>query len=384
MVEEACSGVQSLFTLIFIATFIGVFRLYTVPRTLFLTASSVFWALLMNVFRVVTITIAQTEFDTDLGHGWQHDLVGYLGIGAAILFLLSTDRLLLFFLAGLPDDALKHKTTNFWVTFWNWLFVSAPLESAGRQTILPNGPNEKHLLRSRQLQLACCVLVASFIAGLPAYRTLRKPDDTDTQSTAFLALSGVDSEWLDVGLIEGCTLQSFETERRERESQFGEYSNKWMTIDKSGNVLHSMDHTFDGWHDLSICYRNIGWRMDSINHIENASGDWPVVFAEFIKPTGEHAYLCYSLFTTSGQPMIPSGAGVVNGIRARLLHARRDERKSIQVQSLAASLVAWDKQSIAEFISRHHEIRDQLLCRVSNDSLIPEESSGPAPGDSGK
>lgn len=130
LVEEACSGVQSLFTVMFIAAFIGVSREYSVVRTLLLISSAVFWALLMNIGRVMAIAIAQTQFSLDLTAGWRHDAVGYTAMLLAIPLLLSTDRFIQFLFGGIPDDPRIYERINPFVSSWNLLFT-AP--STGRK-----------------------------------------------------------------------------------------------------------------------------------------------------------------------------------------------------------------------------------------------------------
>ena len=122
LVAEACSGVQSLFTLMFIASFIGIARQYPVVRSLLLVGTGVFWALLMNVCRVLAIAIGQIQFQVDLTTGWKHDVVGYMAMLLAIPFLLSTDKLILFVFDTVADDPRKHQKINVLVLAWNWLF----------------------------------------------------------------------------------------------------------------------------------------------------------------------------------------------------------------------------------------------------------------------
>jgi exosortase len=136
LVAEACSGVQSLFTLMFIASFIGIARQYPVVRSLLLVGTGVFWALLMNVCRVLAIAIAQIQFQVDLTTGWKHDVVGYAAMLLAIPFLLSTDKLILFVFDTVADDPRKHQKINVLVLAWNWLFGAraSSVVSSGRRS----------------------------------------------------------------------------------------------------------------------------------------------------------------------------------------------------------------------------------------------------------
>ena len=69
LVAEACSGVNSLFTLL-IATALFVVGLgVPLVRSVLLLAGSVFWAGLMNMLRVVTVALAQSWCGVDLSCG---------------------------------------------------------------------------------------------------------------------------------------------------------------------------------------------------------------------------------------------------------------------------------------------------------------------------
>lgn len=131
LVAEACSGVQSLFTVMFIAAFIGASKQYSVVRSLLLISTGVFWALLMNVCRVLAIAIGQVRFNLDLTVGWRHDAVGYAAMLLAIPFLLSTDRFVQFLFGGIPDDPRKYNRINVMVLAWNWLFTAPVADEDG-------------------------------------------------------------------------------------------------------------------------------------------------------------------------------------------------------------------------------------------------------------
>jgi exosortase len=185
-VAEACSGVQSLFTLMFIASVIGVYHRYPMLRILLLTGSAVFWALLMNVTRVLSIAVAQIKFQTDLTTGWQHDAVGYAAMLLAIPFLLSTDRLLQFFFGPIPDDPRKHAQINVLVLGWNWLLATSsdvldtPAEIAERLRRLP----EWSALQSGRRRILASLAALVLLAALPSWRLLLTASGQEQPPTA--------------------------------------------------------------------------------------------------------------------------------------------------------------------------------------------------------
>ena len=126
MVEEACSGVQSLFTLLFLATLIicGYRRRWLHGLIVMATAAGL--AGVMNVLRVCAVAIAWDAAQIDLSSGWQHDMLGYVALIIAGLLVLSSDACCAFFLSSVPDLAAGGVAAEFrnpLVGFWNWMLT---------------------------------------------------------------------------------------------------------------------------------------------------------------------------------------------------------------------------------------------------------------------
>jgi exosortase len=387
LVEQACSGVQSLFTLMFIAAFMSVYRRYTLARTIALTASAVVWALMMNIFRVVAIVVAQTQFQTDLSTGWQHELVGYAGLLLAIGALLSTDRLLLFLLGGIPDLPLRYAKINVLVSAWNWLMVAPEFtETTARSSATSSGARKRigdgppRFAKGAVLSvfgLAGIALISATPAwGLPGLVSVSR----GTQQIA--QLQSVDSTWLDAERLPGCSLVEFGRKTRDvndPNSIFGLHSDEWMCEASFGNVLNSMDHMFDSWHDLTVCYKSVGWQIEELREVTPTNGDsnWPAVYAEFVQSSGKHAHLCFSLFTLDGTPVLPTGetAGLGAGFRRRLKQAQLEGQPVVQVQSLNESIVGLTEDKIQQLIDMHGDAREQLRGRVIEATQEPSDTA---------
>ncbi len=103
LVEEACSGVQSLFTILFLAALVICLKRRSVIHGIALLASGILFAGIMNVTRVVTIAAAWEISAIDLSVGWLHDVLGYLCLAVAALLLMSTDAFLGFLSDPIPD-----------------------------------------------------------------------------------------------------------------------------------------------------------------------------------------------------------------------------------------------------------------------------------------
>lgn len=126
LVEEACSGVQSLFTLLFLAIVITVGYRRKMFHTLLVLASAAFFAGVMNVLRVVAISVAWSDFQYDLSVGWQHDAIGHLALIVAAGLVYSADATIQFFCSPVPDIQGAGLSAVFWnplTSLWNWLFL---------------------------------------------------------------------------------------------------------------------------------------------------------------------------------------------------------------------------------------------------------------------
>ena len=68
----------------------------------------------------------------------------------------------------------------------------------------------------------------------------------------------------------------------------------------------SLDQPFPGWHELSVCYTNQGWRLlerKRVDATSTADGQaWPYVEITFENDLGEFGYLLFSFFDVEGQP----------------------------------------------------------------------------------
>src|SRR5205807_2642759 len=81
LVEEACSGIHSLFAVLAVTWFYaGWTRRAPLPAGVLLVAA-VGWVLAANVTRVVAVAWADDAWGLDLATGWAHDALGLLLFG---------------------------------------------------------------------------------------------------------------------------------------------------------------------------------------------------------------------------------------------------------------------------------------------------------------
>ena len=103
LIAEACSGVKSLFTIMFIAALVIAMKRRSLLHGLVLVLMGMGTAGLMNTVRVLSVVIVWEKYRFDLSTGWVHDALGYLTLGIAALLLMSADAGLNLFSAWIPD-----------------------------------------------------------------------------------------------------------------------------------------------------------------------------------------------------------------------------------------------------------------------------------------
>ena len=125
-VEEACSGVQSLFTVLFVGAFVVCWNRRPLAHIVLVLMTGGFLAGLMNLCRILVIAIAWDRYAEDLSVGILHDIVGYLSLGVATLLLLILDAAMTVVTAPIPLTRESGDSGNPLIILWNSLFMIYP------------------------------------------------------------------------------------------------------------------------------------------------------------------------------------------------------------------------------------------------------------------
>jgi exosortase len=335
MVEEACSGVQSLFTVFFVAVVIICWRRRPWMHSILLLVSAWFWAACMNVVRVTGIAIAWRSFGLDLTAGWSHTAWGHVILILSILLLLSTDSLLEGLTAYVPD--LRNESERFRnpaMSIWNWLFE-------------PHLPLPPALIKNERAQLnrlapwfLRSIPVVAVVAGLLFVGQTTQAFNKSRSAASPLILSSSLELFRKSDLpedLEGWAQSGYTTETRSLSSSFGQYSNSWTYTNVDQPVHISCDHVFRGWHHLEVCYTGNGWSVEKRQIVraettDDTTDNWPVVEVELSRPTGEKSLLVYSFFDAAGRSVMPPEASTRAALIDRILR-----RSTIQLQGFTSA-----------------------------------------------
>lgn len=292
LVEEACSGIHSLFAVLGGSLFFVLWTRRAWPRALLLIAAAFLWVLLGNVARVVIVTIAQYRWGIDISHGWSHDALGIVILVGVLALTVSTDQLLRFVGA---------------LTKVRW---REPMHAAARRAATPapepEPPRTTVLPDFRQTWLSSRAVGAAFGAvGVMQVFWLWPP-----LSVAF-SISPIVARM--EGLREGdlparsgpFERVEFKTVTRENSDAFGQFSKEWRYRAGGKTVVVSVDYPFRGWHELSSCYQGIGWtlagRADLPGGGEGGAG--PYVEAALRQAPSRYATVLFGMDDLNGTPL---------------------------------------------------------------------------------
>ncbi len=383
-VEEACSGVQSFFTLLFMSTVFVVFLHRPWFRSLLLLCSALFWAILMNAVRILLIPIADISFGFDLASGFNHAALGYVVLAFGGLLVLSTDQFLTFLFGPVETatmDSSNEAVGNI-TGFWN-RFV------AGESPETPAKVRSKLPSRFARMMIAggaACMLLLGLLSIGTATRMLSSGYIVkffrDTQPVAMEKndLKEEIGAWRWISETE--TDKPYQVLTREKASDLGLRSDLWTYRASTYRAIFALDQPFPGWHELTRCYQNTGWDVieqgRQYKEAMNPDGrNWPYIQVEMTMPTGEKGFLLFSFFDVRGEPFdAPTGWGTLNKffirVRNRLapeIRERLFNAESYQVQIFvrgSRSLTELERDAVREnYLVLREELRTAFLKRHS-------------------
>jgi exosortase len=260
-VEEACSGINSLLSVLACTVFYVFWAHAHWLRGILLIAAAVFWVLIANIVRVVAIVYLDSRFQleskygVDLLHGWAHGTLGLILFGLVLLLLASTDRLLLFLGTSLTWGDAK---------------------AASPGTPAPPPPAEATPVRARRSWSFAMPVAVAYAALVLLQAVGYAAGIGDAARPVFDArvvevCDGFDADTLaaTIGNWQRDPKSGF-TKRDTPEMYYADHSRTWVYASRRGQrVTLSLDYLYPEWHNLKICYEGIGWTVDADEDFEH-------------------------------------------------------------------------------------------------------------------
>lgn len=308
-VEEACSGVQSLFALLCVSLLLLALNRRPVVLIPVYTSAAVFSAALFNVVRVVAIAASQEWYSLDLSHGWKHDVLGYCCLGGAILLLASFDRLfrVVFFPIPKAEDAVQlQRIPNPFKIVWNKLL--SPVKSMLQKSLTSSSSPFPRWQWNVLLGVMCLSWTCQLLFG--TQNLLR-----ERRAWVDGPVGGTEMFWQPTEALfasePDLVVEGFQQFRNGEDLSRGQNTDVWMILDTKTRQRHrvAISQPYNGFHDLCICYAGNGWRIDKREIVRQSdslfeSTNWDYIYSTWFNDNGTYAYLAFSGLNRDKTPSI--------------------------------------------------------------------------------
>lgn len=264
-VAEACSGVQSVFTLAFCACLIVAWnriRLWLFP---FYMLAALLLALAANTIRVTSIAVADSWFDTDLSSGWNHDLLGYTCLAIAIALLFSFDQLIaiLFHHIDVPSGRVDNPV----LAFWGHIALAKKVDGERRSSssLRPRSSSSRSSRRIRFDSIpspvqwgfaACLSAILLFSLGQVLRSQRRQTVDAGSKELLFATPAQLFS-----GFQGSFTLTAHQTSRGGADPRLGANADIWDFESEDLRAQVLLSQPYSGWKELCVCYEGGEWNL---------------------------------------------------------------------------------------------------------------------------
>lgn len=371
LVDQACSGIVSVMSIIACAAIYGVWKNRAAVHIVLLLAAAVGWAMLANVVRITTIAYVFQHWESDWSVGVAHEVLGLALFLLAFLALMSTDVLLTGCLSEI-EGAYQFATggtpkfgSGLVTLFDAGVGIGSPQQLATEHL---EETNSSHLSGNR----------SPLIGELPkngilpiGWRSITLFSVLGIVNWAFVveSLGELPSRVVDVEQakavveesfpVQYCGLErvGFEAIKRDRDNLLGEYSRTYTYRAGKANLVVSCDFPYPHkWHDVTLCYRGVGWEMTNVESVPRvpkaATPEWGYVTADFIRPENqEHGYVVHCFFNQHGEPVEPPRydpwGRLLDALKPRRQRETEPELYQVQVWTAAAHTIAEDEKKIA-------------------------------------
>ncbi len=370
-VEEACSGVQSIFSLLFCALMLVAWLRRSPALIPFYIVSAIVWALAMNIVRVTAIAVAQDWYGVDLAHGWKHEVLGYACLVVAGLLLWSSDRLFLVAFFPVPRSETRDASTNPIVDWWNLIFASGK-EMAQRASAssVKNGGAVigNRWVHGAVMAIAIALALAVVPTNLIAYSSLGKVR-TRTDTKRWIPPDGVLAS-----ISPDLQILAQTQAEKSEESALGKFSTLWNCV--LGDIpLRIAVSQYDEYHDLCQCYAGSGWRLIEKDVVKPTGGDerWTFVSARFVNEETIHGYLIFSSLTRDGLPIRVKPTGLTALFSQRFgdpedRSMASFDSESMNVQFWVTSESSLSNDLLEQLIALHQVTRQTIQASVARES----------------
>jgi exosortase len=359
LIEEACSGIHSLFAVLAATIFLALWTRRSLGRGLALVATAVTWVFLGNILRIVAVAYLAARWQVDVSSGWRHEMLGLAVFVLALGLTASTDSLF-----SLVPCVLHLRRAWMRESLIGPECAAAVPEPTPRSRHAP--PTRLPSLRRTRLAswpLATAYGALALVQPLFIGNVLEDyflPGAVVASRLLALRAADLPASW---GPFQQ---QSFETVRRDRGDDNGGFSQNWVYRWGRRTVLVSLDGPFQGWHEMTRCYVGQGWIARERLVQPGTSGAGAIAMARLERPLGREADLLFSNFDARGRVLEPDNFGGRLGLRDELqdFWRRQSRQRTYQVQLFVEGEVPLTSAERSEALAFFERVRAPLVQRV--------------------
>ena len=338
-VEEACSGIHSLFAAVSCGVFYSILLRRHFVRGLFVVGAAMYWVFIANVLRVTLVTVLNSKWDLPIAEGLGHDLVGVAVFLLAVGLTISSDRLLLFFFPGgfRPGPAIRRWSKQIFlrrrrnkrrqrggseVVARRSKKQSLPKEAshqarpATTTETVPETTKTKTLGRLGAWEGSLIAVAASLLIVLQLF-TVDLIANQDPAMPPFLEYINLGEDCFPASWNRWQRVEFVNTVRDDGDPN-GQHSGVWQYEQGGLRCMVSIDGPFVGWHNLANCLEGQGWEIEHQENIKytEVDEDIPGGFSELQigKGLDRDAVVLFAVFDHQHRPVMPPDTYV--GFRA--------------------------------------------------------------------
>ncbi len=363
-IDEACSGIQSLFAMLTCVAFFAAWTRRPVVLTVPLLAASVVMCTIVNILRIVIVVHAELR-GINLVSGWQHECLGSGLFVVALWLVYCSEGFFLFLLAPIINPATG-TPDNRSARFWNNLtqgIHGAVFGVVETERSEPSQPVTSGLFGFRlppvftRLAMFAATVVFAFCgisqhvggADRAPLRSLSQIEEQMFERSESLQEDSLPE------LLGPWRRKSFE--RIDRSKGPITDSVSWVYRSPFYKATISLDYPFFGAHNVSECYHLTGW--DVQEKVTTGAG---YSKATLNRPFGEVALLFYDVFDASGTVELES-------VKGKLSERMKDfenssERPTWQLQLIIQSDFGLSTMDLNDIETAFVEIRDELRAQI--------------------
>lgn len=369
LVDEACSGINSLVSIMAVVLFIGLLLRRPALHLIGLLAGSAAIVVLANVARVTIVTVAFARWKIDLLHGWRHDALGLALYVVSLALAASLDQLLLLLGSLIPGRSARRASASLAQDPYRrgWDDMPVVHEPAPSASSPPRGPRAGRLI-------ACATALAVIALITPARWTyaalVPEPGKASVAQIIARAQETLGEQSMPDELA-GWTRVGFKDEERERTNPFGQYSSIWRYQRGARIAQVSVDYPFRGWHELIGCYQSTEWKLRERRELQGQAGSTGAAtvptFVESVlsNPRGQFAVLHFGFVDDQAQWIaspVQSGLGVAGREMPWELAPKRPAYQFQVFSTGFAPPTGEDRRELAQlFEAASREFRDRLF-----------------------